>query len=66
VVVFVNSKQQDIEPGATVAALIETLGLGRQRVAVEVNAKLVTRNDWALVQLQAGDRIEIVSFVGGG
>jgi thiamine biosynthesis protein ThiS len=66
VIVFVNSKQQEIPDGATLAELLELLGFERQRVAVEANGELVTRNDWAQYKLKAGDRLEIVSFVGGG
>jgi sulfur carrier protein len=66
VVVLVNSKPQELENGATLAALLETLGFPRQRVAVEVNARLVTRTEWEQCVLKAGDRVEVVSFVGGG
>ncbi|HYG76916.1 MAG TPA: sulfur carrier protein ThiS [Planctomycetota bacterium] len=65
-VVFVNSKQQTLEDGATVARLIEALGMGQKRVAVEVNTELVTKGEWQQFKLKEGDRIEIVSFVGGG
>ena len=64
--VFVNSKQQPLEENATVAALLEILGLTQRRVAVEVNTELVTKNEWAQFKLKDGDRVEIVSFVGGG
>jgi len=66
VVVLVNSKQQPLEAGTTVAGLLESLGLARQRVAVEVNGNLVTRTEWAQYKLSDGDRVEVVSFVGGG
>ena len=65
-IVFVNSKPQELADGATLAGLLESLGLQRQRVAVEANGALVTRNDWAEFKLKDGDRLEIVSFVGGG
>jgi sulfur carrier protein len=66
VVIFVNSKQQDVEAGVTVAALLELLGLALQRVAVEVNGQLVTRSEWPQYKLKDSDRVEVVSFVGGG
>ena len=65
-VVLVNSKQQALEAGTMVAGLLEILGLARQRVAVEVNGNLVTRTEWAQYKLNDGDRVEVVSFVGGG
>jgi sulfur carrier protein len=66
VTVLVNSKPQQLDDGATVAALVETLGLSLQRVAIEVNLELVTHTRWADFKLNEGDRVEIVSFVGGG
>ncbi len=64
--VFVNSKPQPLEDGANMTALLQLLGLIERRVAVEVNAELVTKTQWPQFKLKEGDRVEIVSFVGGG
>jgi len=50
----------------TLAALIESLGMKSDRVAVELNRDIVPRDRWAETQLHEGDRLEIVHFVGGG
>ena len=50
----------------TLAALVETLGMKSDRVAVELNLDIVPRDRWADTQLNEGDRLEIVHFVGGG
>jgi thiamine biosynthesis protein ThiS len=50
----------------TLAALVETLGMKSDRVAVELNLNIVPRDRWAQTQLNEGDRIEVVHFVGGG
>lgn len=62
----VNGEDKDVEDGATVAALVAGLGLGHERVAVEVNRQLVRRATWAEAALADGDVVEIVHFVGGG
>ena len=36
------------------------------RVAVELNREIVSRDQWPTTQLKDGDRLEIVHFVGGG
>jgi len=54
------------EGGATVAGLLEHLGLGVRRVAVEVNGDVVPREAHARTPLAEGDRVEVVTFVGGG
>jgi thiamine biosynthesis protein ThiS len=50
----------------TLAALVEILGMKSDRVAVELNREIVPRDRWAETQLNEGDRLEVVHFVGGG
>ena len=50
----------------TLAALIESLGMKSDRVAVELNRDIVPRDRWPETRLKDGDRLEIVHFVGGG
>ena len=52
--------------GSSVAALIETLGLDRRKVAVERNREIVPRSRYETVALADCDQIEIVHFIGGG
>jgi thiamine biosynthesis protein ThiS len=58
----------DPSPAAafTLAALIESLAIQSDRVAVELNRDLVPRVRWPETLLKDGDRLEIVHFVGGG
>lgn len=53
-------------PVPTLAALVETLGMKSDRVAVELNRDIVPRDRWAETALKDGDRLEFVHFVGGG
>ena len=64
--IFVNSREQAVPDGASVAALIELLGMAQKQLAVEVNTDLVPKREWPLFKLKAEDRVEVVSFVGGG
>jgi thiamine biosynthesis protein ThiS len=50
----------------TLAALVESLGMKSDRVAVELNREIVPRGQWVETKLADGDRLEIVHFVGGG
>lgn len=47
-------------------AVIGALELKSDRVAVELNGEIVRRSAWAQTPVRAGDRLEIVHFVGGG
>lgn len=62
----VNGEKRELPGGATVRDLIELLGFGQKRVAVERNMAVVPRADYEATRLVAGDVLEIVSFVGGG
>lgn len=50
----------------TLAALVEQLGMKPDRVAIELNRKIVPRDRWPQTPVGEGDRLEIVQFVGGG
>jgi sulfur carrier protein len=54
-----------VEP-PTVDALVLSLGLPRERVAVELNGAIVKKADRAACTLKDGDVLEIVTLVGGG
>jgi sulfur carrier protein len=67
----INGEESTFEtvPGqdtSTLAALIESLSMKPDRVAVELNREIVPRDRWSETLLKDGDRLEIVHFVGGG
>jgi sulfur carrier protein len=61
----VNGEPQDVPDSATVAALLQHLGLSGP-VAVERNSQVIPRAEHETVELESEDIIEIVHFVGGG
>jgi sulfur carrier protein len=66
--VNINGEEKSFDAIApfTLAALVETLGMKSDRVAVELNRYIVPRDRWSDTTLNEGDRLEIVHFVGGG
>lgn len=64
--VLVNGTERELAAGATVAGLLAALGLASERVAVERNGQLVPRARHASTALADGDRLEVVTLVGGG
>jgi sulfur carrier protein len=64
--VVVNGQSRLVNRGTTVAVLLDQLGLGGRTVAVERNREVVPRASHASTELSAGDRLELVTFVGGG
>jgi len=64
--ITVNDKVREVAAGTTIAALLAELELPPPQVAVEVNLKLIPRGAHAEHRLQPGDRLEVVTLVGGG
>jgi thiamine biosynthesis protein ThiS len=64
--ITVNGEARSVAPGTTVGGLLDELGMPRERVAVELNRRVVRKAEWAAAELASGDRLEIVHFVGGG
>ena len=62
----VNGEPREFEEGATVESLLAALGLDRRKLAVERNQEIVPRSQHATTPLADGDRVEIVTMVGGG
>ena len=64
--VVINGQPRTVNQGTTVASLIGDLGLSGKPVAVERNREVVPRAQHASTELASGDRLEVVTFVGGG
>ena len=64
--ISLNGEQREVPDGLTMADLLEWLKLPADRVAVERNLEIVPRERWRATPIEAGDRLEVVHFVGGG
>lgn len=62
----VNGETKSVNAGLSVAGLLEELQINGRKVAVERNLEIVPKSLYADTQLESGDRLEIVAFVGGG
>jgi len=64
--VSVNGEAVQVPAGSTLHDLLRSLQLDRALVAVEHNLRVVPRAEHAALRLNHGDRLEVVTFVGGG
>jgi len=64
--IVVNGSETDVRDGIRIGDLISTLALNPERLAIELNKKIIRRISWDSTSLSEGDRVEIVHFVGGG
>ena len=64
--ILLNGESREVPPDATVEMLLAEIDLGEKRFAVEINEQLVPRSTFAQQALAEGDRVEIVTAIGGG
>ncbi len=64
--IIVNGEPREIVPGTTLEQLVQSLAPRTDRIAAEHNLEVVPRAKYAQTLLKDGDRLEIVTFVGGG
>jgi thiamine biosynthesis protein ThiS len=64
--IHLNGEDHRLSDVATVADLVAQLGLDQRKVAVERNLEIVPRSLFAATLIAEGDRLEIVTFIGGG
>ena len=66
IVIELNGEAREMDDGACVQDLIDTLSLTHQALAIAVNREVVPRAQWREVRFVAGDRVDIVKAIGGG
>lgn len=66
ILVKINGEERRIPAGKSVRGLLDFLGIEADRVAVELDRKIVRKADWEGTAVGTGAEVEIVMFVGGG
>ncbi len=64
--ITLNGKSRDVADTTTVKGLLDELGLHAMRVAVQVNMDIIKREQYESAVLQAGDKVEVLTFMAGG
>ena len=64
--ITVNGKQMQIIPKYSLKSLITKLKMPLNKIAIELNKKIIDKNRISKIRLKKGDKIEIVHFIGGG
>lgn len=64
--VVINGEKKELAEGLTVKELLDKSGIVTNQVAVEVNLNIVSKAEFDKCTLKQGDKVEIISFVGGG
>ena len=64
--IIVNGKQMQVIPKFSLKSLIAKLKIPLNKIAIELNKKIIDKKKISKIQLKKGDKIEIVHFIGGG
>ena len=64
--ITVNGKQMQITPKFSLKSLTNKLKMPINKIAIELNKKILDKKKISRIHLQNGDKIEIVHFIGGG
>lgn len=62
----VNGETFTCTEATSLPEVLELLGFNPRLVAVEYNGEILHRQFWVETKMQAGDRLEVVTIVGGG
>ena len=64
--ITVNGKSEEIEEKSTILSLFDQKRINRSHVVVELNRKVIKRDEFSRIKLNENDSIEILQLVGGG
>jgi len=64
--IYLNGEARQVPDKCSAAQLVEELGLGGKRIAMEINREIVPRSSYGETTLKADDKVEIVHAIGGG
>lgn len=64
--ITVNGITEDMQDSVPLSVFLEIKGYRTERIAVELNGRIIPKSQYAQTLLHTGDVMEVVSFVGGG
>ena len=64
--ITLNGKPHELEGERSVVALLQSLNVKAEQVAVALNGEVVRKRAWQQTEIRSGDTVEIVRAVGGG
>jgi len=64
--VIINGKQNDVKDGLTVVELLNDFGLKAPVTVVEINGRIINKDEFGTLRILENDAVELIRFVGGG
>ena len=64
--IIVNGEKLNISKNSTISKLLQILDISDKVMAVAINMEIVKKDKWDTHQIEEGDKLELLHFVGGG
>ena len=64
--IILNNRKEEIQDGITVQQLLHYKKIKNKYMAVEINRNVIPKSDHQTYVIQDGDKIEIITAIGGG
>ncbi|MCI9411598.1 MAG: sulfur carrier protein ThiS [Eubacterium sp.] len=64
--IILNGKEKEQYSDLSLTELLELEGYDSRKIAVEINGEIISKSIYNETRVKSGDKVEVVSFVGGG
>ena len=64
--IMLNNESNEVNDGITIKELLDDKKILTQYIAIEINKKIIPKSSYYKHELREGDKIEIITAIGGG
>ena len=64
--IILNNESEEVHDGITIEELLDDKKIYTQYIAIEINKKIIPKSSYYKHELKEGDKIEIITAIGGG
>ena len=64
--IMLNNEDSEVRDGITIAQLLKDREIENKYIAVEVNEIIIPKSDYLKYEIKNGDKVEIITAIGGG
>ena len=64
--IILNNESDEVHDGITIKELLDDKKIQTQYIAIEINKKIIPKSSYYKHELKEGDKIEIITAIGGG
>ena len=64
--IILNNESDEVHDGITIKELLDDKKIKTKYIAIEINKKIIPKSSYYKYELKEGDKIEIITAIGGG